>query len=118
MRLLANENFPLDSVRLLQTQGFDTRAVGTDFQGILDVEVIEIAIREKRLILTFDRDYGELIFLRGYKPLEGVIYFRLIDFKPMDPGNLLLDLLRNKKMNFHGMFSVVGNNYIRQRKIQ
>lgn len=71
MRLLANENFPLSSTKILSEAGFDVLSIGIDFQGITDQEVITIAQKEKRLILTFDRDYGELIFKSGLKP-EGL----------------------------------------------
>ncbi len=76
MKLLANENFPLTSVRILKNAGYDIKAIGIEFAGILDSEVIEIATIEERTILTFDRDYGELIFRKGYKPEAGIIYLR------------------------------------------
>jgi predicted nuclease of predicted toxin-antitoxin system len=59
MKLLANENFPLTNVKILEKSGFDIIAVGHEFAGILDSEVIELAIREQGTISTFDRDYGE-----------------------------------------------------------
>ncbi len=62
MKLLANENFPLRSVSYLREKGFDIKAIGVESPSIKDREVMEIAMREDRLILTFDRDYGELIF--------------------------------------------------------
>jgi predicted nuclease of predicted toxin-antitoxin system len=67
MKLLANENFPLSSVKILKDSGFDMICVGIDFSGILDSEVMQIAMDQKRTILTFDRDYGELIFKKGFK---------------------------------------------------
>jgi predicted nuclease of predicted toxin-antitoxin system len=36
--------------------------------GISDEEVIELSIRQNRIIITFDSDYGELVFKHGYKP--------------------------------------------------
>ncbi|MDP2888529.1 MAG: DUF5615 family PIN-like protein [Bacteroidota bacterium] len=86
MRFLANENFPLTSIKILKEAGYDIIAVGQDFAGILDSEVIELATKEQRTILTFDRDYGELTFRKGYKPLAGVIYFRWDYFQPNQPG--------------------------------
>jgi len=77
MKLLANENFPLDSVKLLRKLVYDIISIGEDRPSISDFEVMKIAIDEKRLILTFDRDYGELIFKHNLKPNEGVIYLRL-----------------------------------------
>ncbi len=76
MKLLANENFPLTSVKLLRKAGFDIQSISEQNCGISDKEVIDMAITENSLILTFDRDYGELIFKHNYKPQAGIIYFR------------------------------------------
>ncbi len=116
MRLLANENFPLTSVRILASAGYDIKYVGTESAGILDSEVMEMAISEERTILTFDRDYGELIFKRGFKPLKGVIYLRWNDFQPEDPAKFLLELFSEGKIKFEQMLTVIGNTDIRQRK--
>jgi predicted nuclease of predicted toxin-antitoxin system len=94
MRLLANENFPFTSVKILEKAGYDIVYVGLDFKGILDREVIDKAIKEKRTIITFDRDYGELIFKEGYRPKSGVIYLRWGNFKPDEPGEFLLNYLQ------------------------
>lgn len=62
MKLFANENFPIASVRILENAGYDIKYSGLDHAGVKDSEVMDIAINEQRTILTFDRDYGELIF--------------------------------------------------------
>jgi predicted nuclease of predicted toxin-antitoxin system len=56
MKLLANENFPQSSVKILKDSGYDIVSVGDEFAGILDREVIDFANQEHRIILTFDRD--------------------------------------------------------------
>src|SRR5450432_2924127 len=89
MKFLANENFPIDSTEYLRGKGFDVIAVGSDFFGISDKEVIEIAEKEERTILTFDRDYGELICKFGYKPTQGVIYLRLKKYESDEPGKII-----------------------------
>ena len=73
MKLLANENIPLASVLYLKGKGFDIRAIGSDDPGISDQQIIQLAIREQRTIVTFDRDYGKLIFRFSQKPSAGVI---------------------------------------------
>jgi len=45
MRLLANENFPLTSVKILEKAGYDIIYAGLDFRRILDNEVIDISIK-------------------------------------------------------------------------
>ncbi len=62
MKLLANENFPYKSIYYLRDKGYDILSIGIDNPSIRDAEIMTIAINEERTILTFDRDYGELIF--------------------------------------------------------
>jgi predicted nuclease of predicted toxin-antitoxin system len=116
MKLLANENIPLASIKILEKAGFDVKAVGKDFAGILDSEVMELAIQEHRTIITFDRDYGELIFKKGYRPQAGVIYLRWDDFQPYEPGEYLQEFFKSKDLQFEGMLTVISKNNIRQRK--
>ena len=116
MKLLANENFPLKSVTYLKVKGFDIKAIGIDNPSIKDSEVMDIAIQEQRLILTFDRDYGELIFKYNYRPEKGVIYLRLDEFQPDEPGLLVENLLAENNFNFENALTVVDRNGIRQRK--
>ena len=61
MRLLANENFPLTSVKILEKAGYDIIYVGLDFKGILDNEVIDIAHNLLR--------FFEIICLRSWQVL-------------------------------------------------
>ena len=117
MKLLANENFPKASVKIFREKGFDITYISEYNGGISDGEVMQIAIKENRTILTFDKDYGELIYKYGYKPLQGVIFLRLIEFTPTEPAELLLNLFEDKEFTFEGYFTVVDKNAVRQRKI-
>jgi hypothetical protein len=62
MHLLANENFPLVSVHLLRQAGYEIASITEDSPGIEDPEVLARAVDEQQIILTFDRDYGELVY--------------------------------------------------------
>jgi len=115
IKLLANENFPIASVRYLKNEGFDIRYVGLENAGITDKEVMDLSTAEDRLIITFDRDYGELIFKFEHKPPAGVIYLRLFDFNPEYPGKFLKDIITNRNITFRGMFTVIDERGIRQK---
>jgi len=73
MRILANENFPLDAVVSLRTDGHDVWWVRTEAPGISDAEVLDLARRDNRLIVTFDKDFGELAFHAHLPVASGVI---------------------------------------------
>ena len=61
MNFLANENFPLLSIHQLRNAHHDVASVIEDTPGAKDHEVLTRAQKEKRIVLTFDRDYGELL---------------------------------------------------------
>ncbi len=74
------------------------------------------AIKEERTILTFDRDYGELIFKHNYRPQRGVIYLWLDEYRADEPGKLIEDLINKKEFDFDNALTVLDKNGIRQRK--
>jgi predicted nuclease of predicted toxin-antitoxin system len=115
VKLLANENFPLAGVLFLRSAGYDIAAIGVDRPGISDISVMEIAISEQRTILTFDRDYGTLIYKHGYRPSNGVIYLRLYEFRPEEPGEIVHELLHTMKIPTGSTFTVYDGSTIRQR---
>ena len=116
MKLLANENFPVKSVHYLRDKGFDVKSIGLDDPGILDSDVMKIAIDEERTILTFDRDYGELIFRYNNKPEKGVIYLRLDQYEPQEPGLMIEEIITNTDIDLTRTLTVIDKSGIRQRR--
>ena len=60
MRILANENFPGDAIAALRLRGHDVAWVRTDAPGSSDWKVLERAQTEDRVLITFDKGFGEL----------------------------------------------------------
>ncbi|HEX5112201.1 MAG TPA: DUF5615 family PIN-like protein [Saprospiraceae bacterium] len=116
VKLLANENFPKKSTEFLRKKGYDIISIGEDFPGITDSAVLALADHQERVILTFDRDYGELIFKHKYRLKYGIIYLRLEKFKPDDPGILIDRVLSQRDIELDFKLTVVDENGIRQRK--
>ncbi|MBW4639087.1 MAG: DUF5615 family PIN-like protein [Gloeocapsa sp. UFS-A4-WI-NPMV-4B04] len=77
MRFLADENFLGDAVLALQQQGYDVVWIRIDAPGSSDQQVLARAQVEQRIILTFDKDFGELAFRFGLLATSGIILFRL-----------------------------------------
>jgi predicted nuclease of predicted toxin-antitoxin system len=116
IKLLADENFPLASVELLETKKYNIINVSKDHSGISDRNIIQLANQEDRLILTFDRDFGHLIFKEGVIPKMGIIFFRLQQFHPLLPAQVVIDLLQNNNFETVGAITVIEDNFIRQKK--
>ncbi|MCS7305047.1 MAG: DUF5615 family PIN-like protein [Thermoguttaceae bacterium] len=117
MRFLADENFPLASVNILRQAGYDTAAIIQDSPGLKDAEVLGRAVQEQRILLSFDRCYGELIY-RWKKPAPiGIVYFRFIPRTPEEPGELLLRLLKQSAISLEGKLTILEHGRVRQRPI-
>lgn len=115
MKFLADENFPGPSVSILREKQIDVKWIAETAPGIPDEDVINLSNDEDRVILTHDSDYGELIYRVGHRPKSGVIYFRLSAFKPSDPGNILIEILKSYS-SFTGRLVVIDGNSIRERR--
>ncbi|MFN8525615.1 MAG: DUF5615 family PIN-like protein [Chloroflexota bacterium] len=77
MRFLIDESADVRLGRHLQRHGHDVTRIAVDHPASLpDSEVLSIAVRESRILITFDRDFGELVFNES-QPHAGVLYFRL-----------------------------------------
>ena len=74
MRLLANENVPKSAVDALRSHGHDVAWVRTDRPGATDVDVLSKAVLETRVLLTFDKDFGELAVALG-RPHAGIVRY-------------------------------------------
>jgi predicted nuclease of predicted toxin-antitoxin system len=72
--LLANENVPLPAVKLLRRKGFDVVATAETMPGASDEQVLRFSRDERRWLVTYDRDYGELVFSRGLPSPPAIVY--------------------------------------------
>lgn len=116
LRLLANENFPAPSVRHLRERGHDVAAVAEGQESLRDAAVLALAVVEQRRVLTFDRDYGALIFARRLAAPPAVFLFRMRSYRPDTPGRVLADLL-DAGGEFDGHFVLVEDANFRKRRL-
>lgn len=79
MRYLVDECLGRRLVSALRDRGHDVEWVRESASGASDEDVLAWSARDRRVLLTTDFDYGELIFGRG-KPAYGVVILRLSDF--------------------------------------
>ena len=76
MRLLADENMHPRVIQALRAAGHDVVAVSEVARSAPDDDVLALADSEQRVLLTFDKDFGELVFLWGLNS-AGVILLRM-----------------------------------------
>lgn len=117
MQFLANENFPKPSISLLREMGFYAISVAEDFLGLTDEQVLSTAVQNDLVVLTFDRDYGELLFRYRMLSVAGVVYFRDVGQNPSSAGEALKSYL-NEGRKLENFFTVFDSGGVRQRKIR
>jgi predicted nuclease of predicted toxin-antitoxin system len=114
IRLLADENVPRASVARLRSAGHDVADVTS---GVSDQEVLRRAASERRVIVTFDRDFGRLALdPRAPRPL-GVVLLRDVPNNPEVAATTLLDLDRAGLLLDHRL-TVVRAGRVRQRALR
>ncbi len=112
-RYLANENFPRAIVKLLREEGNDVMHAAEVLVGAPDEELLRIAVSEDRVLLTFDRDFGELVFHQQHPAASGIVLFRL----RQQPPTVVLRFLRaffSSAPTLRGFFPVGEPGRVRQ----
>jgi predicted nuclease of predicted toxin-antitoxin system len=112
VRILANENFPGDAVLALTERGHDVAWVRSDAPGSSDRQVIARAQREQRILITFDKDFGELVFRSGLPASSGVVLFRIAAPSSAHVARVAVAALESRT-DWAGHFAVVEDDRIR-----
>lgn len=112
MRLLADENFPGMAVDALRSRGHDVTWIRTDAPGTRDPGVLARAEAEGRLLITFDKDFGELAFRARLAASAGIVLFRLPPSSPSEVASVAIRALEGRD-DWAGHFSVVEESRIR-----
>lgn len=114
MKLLADENFPGPVIDGLAAAGLDVLSVARIAPGSDDLAVLRMACDSGRRLLTFDSDFGDLVFLRGADAPPAILYFRL---HPVIIAELLDAARRAVVAVPDGFFAVIGSDAIRLRRL-
>jgi predicted nuclease of predicted toxin-antitoxin system len=112
VRFLVDESTGPDVARWLRTLGHDVFSVYDENRGLPDDEVLRWAEREKRVLITNDKDFGELVF-RDAKSHAGVVLLRIEDERPANKKAVLEKLLRGHGKDIPGSFVVVSEDTVR-----
>jgi len=116
MRLCANENIPEDCVLRLRQDGHDVLWIRETLPGGPDDAGLARAAVENRLLITFDKDSGELVFRRGAKSSHGVVLFRLAQPSAAAVTERVAAVLASRD-DWSGHFSVVEEFAVRMRRL-
>ncbi|MGE3424963.1 MAG: DUF5615 family PIN-like protein [Dehalococcoidia bacterium] len=106
MRFLADESCDMAIVRALRGDGHDVARVADTTAGMKDDRVAAIAQEEKRILLTEDKDFGQLVHaVSGMR--VGVMLFRFPHGTRSDIGRAATDVVKDLRERLHASFAVV-----------
>jgi predicted nuclease of predicted toxin-antitoxin system len=117
MRFLADENIPRASLHALRAAGHDVLSIAESSPGMADAEVLRLGIEQDRTLITFDRDFGALVFQTSTAAEPGIVLFRLVPVDPQEPASVLLALIEHADIRFAGRITVIGRDSVRQRML-
>ena len=95
---------------------YDTKAVRLLDQRMLDQEIIRLAALEKRIVITMDKDFGELVYHSGMEHC-GILLLRLEDATGSEKQQVIAKILAKYADNIKNNFCVYQNKKFRFRKL-
>jgi predicted nuclease of predicted toxin-antitoxin system len=116
MRLCANENLSEEAIAALRQAGHDVLWIREAAPGASDRDVLARAQTEGRLLLTFDKDFGELVFREGAKSSRGIILLCIAQQSAVVAAERIVKALASRT-DWEWHFSVVEDATIRMRQL-
>lgn len=116
MRLILNENVSATVLSLLRQRGHDVLSVKESMRGEGDVSILARAQLESRIVVTHDKDFGELAFRHGLPAQCGVILFRLNGADPDRDNHRVLEVIESRN-DWEGQFAVATDDRVRMRPL-
>jgi len=116
MRLLADEGVEVQIVEALRGASHEVAYIAELAPGITDDEVMEEARRTESILLTTDRDFGDLVY-RQHRATCGVVLLRLAGLPSERKAPAVLATIEQHADELPGCFTVVTPKTVRLRRL-
>ena len=116
MRIIAKENIMATVIGELRNRGHDVLWVKETMPKAEDAAILARAQAENRLVLTHDKDFGELAFRCGLPADSGVLLIRPASIGPQADAEQILTVIDSRN-DWLGHFSVVSHGRLRMRPL-
>jgi len=117
MNLLADESVDSGITEGLRKKGINVFSIAEESGGIKDTEVLELAVKNNALLITEDKDFGELAFRLKFQH-EGILLIRLSDLSRNERLLLAVKTIFSNVNKLKGNFSVLTKNGLRIKNLQ
>ena len=96
MKFLLDENISHETADFINSLGYDSKTVAHfNLSGAEDTDVVNLTIKERRVLITLDLDFGEIFYFSNKKKL-GIIVLRLKDQTVESVNSTLEQLFQSK----------------------
>jgi predicted nuclease of predicted toxin-antitoxin system len=116
VKIVADENVDKVIVDQLRADGHDVLFIGESDAGIDDHTVLDRSLRARRVLLTADKDFGDLIFRQGLLH-SGVLLLRLAGVSPEMKAGLVAATFDQHGEELSSGFAVLNKRILRFRKL-
>ncbi len=116
MNFLADESVDHQIVERLRQDGHHVWYVAEMEPGISDDTVLALANREAALLLTADKDFGEMIF-RQRLHMHGIMLIHLAGLSPKRKAKLVASVINQHGMELPNAFAVIAPGVFRIRRV-
>ena len=114
MNLVADEGVEASIVSALRDAGYSVVYVAEEAPSTADPHVLGLARAIDSLLITADKDFGELVFRQGLTS-AGVVLIRLHGFSPTAKAYSVLRAIQEHGVEMVGAFSVISPGVVRIR---
>jgi predicted nuclease of predicted toxin-antitoxin system len=112
---LADENVELVIIARLREDGHDVASVSEMAPGIDDDHVLATANDGNRILITSDKDFGELVYRLG-RAAAGVVLLRILGLSLEQKAALVSAAIRAHRDELDGAFTVISPGVVRIRR--
>lgn len=114
MRWIVDENVAGMLIRSLRERGHDVLSVRESLPGAADSDILARARTDGRVVVTHDKDFGELAFRFGLPATSGIVLLRLSGSNPETDNRRVMEVLESRT-DWNNQFAVVTDDRIRIR---
>ncbi len=115
--IIADENIFRGLIQALRDNGYTVCSIFEEYRGIEDISIAKLSLQPPRIILTEDKDFGNLVF-EHHIEVTGVIFLRFLNTeRNLIIAEVLTFLATQNSDSLKGYFFTITPEKVRAKKI-
>ena len=115
MRIVTDECVDFGIIRKLRANGVEVFSISEEVGSIKDNDVLNIANEQNTILLTEDKDFGELVF-RLKLPNPGVVLVRMLKSTRLEKIDKVVGVVLQHYLQLENSFSIITDEKVKIRK--